>query len=285
MTLEAAVPPGDGVAAAATPDASGSSFYWAMRLLPRARREAMFAVYAYCRAIDDIADSFESHEARLATLGGWRAELDALYAGRPTYPALQRLLEPVAEFRLRRADLMAVLEGMEMDAREDIRAPSLAELDLYCDRVASAVGRLSVRIFGLEDAEGVPLAHDLGRAFQLTNILRDLGEDAERGRLYLPRELLRRHGVEAREPQEVLDDPGCRAACRDLAARAEAHFAAARRHLQACPRSLVRPALVMEGVYRRLLGRLRRADWRDPGHRVSVPRPVKLWVAVRHGLL
>ncbi len=174
-----------------------------------------------------------------------------------------------------------------MDAREDIRAPSMEALDLYCDRVASAVGRLSVRVFGLDDAHGLPLAHSLGRALQLTNILRDLAEDAERGRLYLPAELLARHGIEAErpEPSAVLAAPHLPAACRDLADVAQGHFAEAERWLRCCPHHAVRPAAVMGAVYHRLLDRLIAAAWRDPSRRVRVPTASKLWLAVRHGLL
>jgi len=274
---------GDG--AAAQGSAVGSSFYWAMRLLPAARREGMFAVYAYCRAVDDIADSDEPHEARLAGLATWRGEIDALYGGSPRHPVAKALARPVAAFGLRKADFLGVLEGMEMDAREDIRAPAMLDLDRYCDRVASAVGRLSVRIFGLDDAKGLPLAHSLGRALQLTNILRDLAEDAARGRLYLPAELLAKQGIASREPTAVLAHPGLPAVCRELAGVAREHFAAADTVMRDAPKGAVRPAAIMGAVYRRLLERLVAADWRDLEHPARVPTPVKLWIAVRHGLL
>ena len=176
--------------------AAGSSFYFAMRILPRARRDGMFEIYSFCRRIDDIADLAAPRRERLAGLARWRAEIDALYAGAAP-PEHQPLARAIAEFGLRKEDFIAVIEGMEMDAAEDIRAPDLARLDLYCDRVASAVGRLSVRIFGVGEPDGQLLAHHLGRALQLTNILRDLDEDASIGRLYLPRELLQEAGIRA----------------------------------------------------------------------------------------
>ncbi len=184
------------VAETASPNAgraSGSSFYAAMRILPKPQREAMFAIYGFCRQVDDIADSPGPRDERRAALAEWRGDIEALYQGRPT-PLTSDLLQPMRDFGLEKADFLAVIDGMEMDVLGDIRAPSWSELDLYCDRVASAVGRLSVRIFGMDVKPGRDLAHHLGRALQLTNILRDLDEDAAVGRLYLPREALSRPG-------------------------------------------------------------------------------------------
>ena len=148
-----------------------------MRILPRAQREAMFQIYDFCRQVDDIADSDGPRDVRLAELQQWRDDIDALYQGQP--PArLRDYVASVQRFGLKREDFLAVVDGMEMDVPQDIRAPDLATLDLYCDRVASAVGRLSVRVFGLAEDDGILLAHHLGRALQLTNILRDIDEDA-----------------------------------------------------------------------------------------------------------
>ena len=170
--------------------ASGSSFYAAMRVLPQAERDAMFAIYAFCRKVDDIADDPGPTPAeRREALDAWRADLAALYAGVPP-ERTQALVEPVRRFGLRQEDFLAVIDGMQMDVDADIVAPDFATLDLYCDRVASAVGRLSVCIFGMDEAPGIELAHHLGRALQLTNILRDLDEDAAIGRLYVPSEAL-----------------------------------------------------------------------------------------------
>jgi presqualene diphosphate synthase len=265
--------------------AAGTSFYWAMRLLPRARREAMFAVYAFCRVIDDIADSDEPEAAKLAQLGAWRTEVAALYAGAPRLPLARVLALAVAQYDLRQADFLALIDGMEMDARAPIAAPSLATLDLYCDRVASAVGRLSVRIFGDASPAAERVAQALGRALQLTNILRDLVEDAERGRLYLPRELLERHGVPAAAPALVLAHPATARVCADLADIAEHYFAEARQAMAQCKRRAMRPAAAMEAVYHASLDRLRRRGWTRLDEPVSVAKPVKLWLALRHGLL
>ena len=153
--------------------ASGSSFYAAMRILPRRQREAMFQIYSFCRQVDDIADSDGPRPERLAALQQWRDDIDALYHSHPP-PRLQDYAASVKTFGLKREDFLAIVDGMEMDVPQDIRAPDMATLDLYCDRVASAVGRLSVRVFGLPEEDGIELAHHLGRALQLTNILRDI---------------------------------------------------------------------------------------------------------------
>jgi phytoene synthase len=265
--------------------AAGTSFYWAMRLLPKRRRDAMFAVYAFCRAVDDIADSDAAPAAKLAELAAWRQEVAAIFAGTPVRPMARNLAAVAARYELRQADFLAIVDGMEMDAREDIVAPSLAELDLYCDRVASAVGRLSVRIFGDDSPDADRVAHALGRALQLTNILRDLDEDAVRGRLYLPRELLERHGVRLAAPAAMLADPAIAGVCDQLADIAERRYAEAWGSIKLCRRRAMRPAAVMAAVYHATLARLRRRGWSRLADRVSVPRPVKLWLALRHGLL
>ena len=265
--------------------AAGSSFYWAMRLLPPARRDAMFAVYAYCREVDDIADSDASPAAKEAGLAVWRAEVAAIFAGSARTALGKVLAELVPAYQLRQADFLAVIDGMEMDAAEDICAPALADLDLYCDRVASAVGRLSVRIFGDDRPAADEVAHHLGRALQLTNILRDLVEDGERGRLYLPRELLVAHGIEHGEPAAALNHPSLPMACDDLAAIADRHFTEAERAMRRCERRAMRPAAVMRAVYQELLRRLRRQGWRDLGAPVRVPGSLKLLLALRYGLM
>ena len=170
---------------AAAQRASSSSFYNAMRILPRAQREAMFQIYSFCRQVDDIADSSEPRAVRREELNRWRADIDQLYAGNPN-ARTAGLVGPVRDFGLRRDDFHSIIDGMEMDVVNDIRAPDEATLEEYCDKVASAVGRLSVRVFGMQEQDGLALAYHLGRALQLTNILRDLDEDASIGRLYLP---------------------------------------------------------------------------------------------------
>jgi presqualene diphosphate synthase len=265
--------------------AAGSSFYWAMRLLPPARRDAMFAIYAYCREVDDIADSDASPALKQAGLTSWRTEVAAIFAGKPRTPLGKILAELVPTYNLRQTDFLAVIDGMQMDAVADIRAPTLADLDRYCDRVASAVGRLSVHIFGDDSPSAMLVAHHLGRALQLTNILRDVAEDGQRGRLYLPKELLEAHGIDATDPAIVLREPILPLVCDDLAAIADDHFADAAKAMRECSRRAMRPASVMRAVYQNLLRRLRAEGWRDLGQPVKVPAVVKLLLALRYGLM
>src|ERR1700733_4759354 len=197
-----------------------------MRILPRPQREAMYEIYAFCRAVDDIADDPGPREPRRKALQWWRGEINRLYDGPASdFIALARA---VKLFDLWREDFIAVIDGMEMDVVADIRAPDRVTLDLYCDRVACAVGRLSVRVFGMERQAGLALAHHLGRALQLTNILRDLDEDAGMGRLYLPREALQAAGIASTDPAAVLATPAIAKPCAAIVALARQEFASAR---------------------------------------------------------
>jgi len=269
---------------AAAARAGGSSFYFAMRILPREQREAMFEVYAFCKAVDDIADGDLPRPARQRRLADWRRKIQALDAGE-TPAGMEALARAKARFSLRSEDFLAILEGMEMDAAEDIRAPDLATLDRYCDRVASAVGRLSVRIFGIGEQDGKSLAHHLGRALQLTNILRDIDEDAAAGRLYLPREALQRAGIAASDPQAVASDPALGLACDFVVARAREHFAKADEVLARCPRRAARAPKIMEAAYRQMLEALVRRGWASPRERVRLGRAQLLRIALRHAIL
>ena len=235
--------------------ASGSSFYRGMRILPRPEREAMFEIYSFCRAVDDIADDPGPRETRRAQLQAWRADIDALYAGSPPQH-LAGLAEAVRRFGLAREDFLAVIDGMEMDVETDIRAPTMETLALYCDRVACAVGRLSVRVFGMEPAAGIGLAHRLGNALQLTNILRDLDEDAAMGRLYLPREFLQSFGITTTDPATVLAHPKLDAVCAGIVASAVENFAAADAIMARSPRRAVRAPRIMGAAYRAILDKL-----------------------------
>lgn len=263
---------------------SGTSFYWAMRFLPRTKRQAMFAVYAFCREVDDIADEPGQIEQKRLALQEWRDEIDRLYAGRGENPVGLALRDPIERFALRREDFLAVVDGMEMDAAPRIRIKDLAELALYCDRVACAVGRLSVRIFGVAEPFGDRLAGALGEALQLTNILRDLKEDAERDRLYLPDELLRQYGIAASaDAEKSLRHPAIKDVCEQIASRAQQRFDEAGRITAQCDRRRVRPAVIMMQVYRRTFDRLVDRGWRRWAEPVSVSRAEKLWVALRYG--
>jgi squalene synthase HpnD len=252
-----------------------------MSILPRTQREAMFEIYAFCRAVDDIADEGGPRDLRLLQLQRWRGDIDSLYGGTKS-PHLRALAQAARAFDLRREDFLAVIDGMEMDVVSTIRAPDFATLDLYCDRVASAVGRLSVGVFGMEKQAGLALAHHLGRALQLTNILRDLDEDAAIGRLYLPREALRDAGITASEPLAVLSDPALGNACAQIVARAEQHFVQSQVIMAASPRRAVRASRIMAAAYRMILGRLIARGWQAPRAPVRLPRRQFLWILLCH---
>jgi squalene synthase HpnD len=275
--------------AGAAPSARGSSFNAAMRILPRPRREAMFEIYSFCRAVDDIADEAGPRHARRQALAKWRRDIGALYTcgGAPQRAPerIRGLGKAIHVFGLRREDFYAVIDGMEMDVETDIRAPNLATLDLYCDRVAGAVGRLSARAFGMPQAEGHGLAHHLGRALQLTNILRDLDEDAALGRLYLPREDLRAAGIGEAEPREVLAHPALGRACAPVIARAKTHFGEAEQIMARCPRASVRAPRIMAEVYRAILAGLERRGFAAPRQKIRTPHHRVVLALLRYGLL
>ena len=261
--------------------AAGTSFHRGMRILPAERRQAMFGIYAFCRMVDDIADEDGPLAEKRARLGAWRERVAGLYRGSEDGPVTRVLLAAVRRFNLRREDFLAVIDGMHMDAEAAIVAPDLATLDLYCDRVASAVGRLSVRAFGDPSPAADRVAHSLGRALQLTNILRDVAEDAARGRLYLPREWLDEASV-PRDPQAALAAPGLARVCARVASLAHEHFRAAADAMRLCDQQAMRPARLMGATYAALLRRLERRGWENPDAPVAVPRWQKLWLAVRY---
>ncbi len=268
-------------------DAS-TSFYWAMRILPKSQRRAMFAVYAFCRNVDDIVDSEQIDEAeKRKQLTAWRQEIDALYAGHPRRAETRALEIPMQELSLRRDDFMDVIAGMEMDAGEPIIAPSMETFDLYVDRVACAVGRLCVCVFGDPTDYGTAVAHHTGRALQITNILRDVDEDAGIGRVYLPLELLEKHEVDYSEPEKITSQPGYVAMWRELAEIARGEFVDAEEAMNLCRKDVMRPARIMKAVYQRNLERMMAlpdATLADP--KISkrlVGSKEKLLIAVRHG--
>ena len=261
--------------------ASRSSFYTGMRILPRAQREAMFEIYSFCRAVDDIADDPGPRDERSVALERWRSDIATLYGGLAA-PHLLGLAEAIRNFDLAHGDFLAVIAGMEMDVVADIRAPDGATLDLYCDRVACAVGRLSVRVFGLERDAGLALAHHLGRALQLTNILRDLDEDAAIGRLYLPREALRDAGIIGTDPAAVLANPMLDEACNAIVALAKGEFEQARAITAQCPRRAVRAPRIMAEAYRLILDQLIARGFAPPRVPVHLPRAKILLIVLRN---
>lgn len=270
---------------AAASKASGSSFYTAMRLMPREGREAMYAIYRFCREVDDIVDEgIGTRAERHAALDLWREDVVQLFRG-TAVPRADFLDGSIRKFGLKQEDFLTVIDGMAMDATEDIVAPDLATLDLYCDRVASAVGRLSVRVFGMDEGPGVALAHSLGRALQLTNILRDLDEDADIGRLYMPREFLDAAGIPISTPRAIIDDPRIDAAARPMAALAHKYYAEAEALMRSRPKGHLRAPRLMGAVYGEILKRMEKVGWAPPRARVKLSKFELLGIVLRVGFL
>ena len=259
-----------------------SSFYRAMAILPREKRDAMFEIYSFCRAVDDIADEGGDKPTKWAGLDQWRRDIDALYSGGHAGLA-SGLIEPLRHFSFRREDFHAVIDGMQMDVDSDIVAPDAATLDLYCDRVASAVGRLSVRVFGLPEREGIDLAHHLGRALQLTNILRDIDEDAGLGRLYLPRENLVAAGLQELTPTAVAAQKNLDAVCLPILKQAGEHFAKADAIMAPRPRAEIRAPKIMSLAYGAIWRRLAARGFSKPREKIKTPKLVLIGAILRYG--
>jgi phytoene synthase len=264
---------------------AGTSFYQGMRILPPDRRLAMYGVYAFCRVVDDIADEPGSQDRKRADLQAWRDRIALLYRGQPT-DAITVVLSPaVAAYGLRQEDFIAIIDGMETDANTQIVAPSWDDLDLYCDQVASAVGRLSVRIFGDSSQRAEDVAWALGRALQFTNILRDIHEDSERSRMYLPGGWLRDAGVKITIALRMVEDPNLPAVCERMAAQAHRYFKQAEGAMDECNKKAMRPARLMAANYKAQLTALERRGWKKLGKPVKVPKWKKLLFVLRYKIL
>ncbi|WP_282610222.1 presqualene diphosphate synthase HpnD [Pelagibius sp. Alg239-R121] len=263
---------------------AGSSFLWGMRLLPPSRRRAMYGIYAFCRAVDDIADGTAEETRKYAQLEAWRQEVHMLFAGNPKHPIMRSLQEATSAFELPKEEFLAVIDGMEMDVRTPIRAPSREDFTLYCRRVAGSVGLLSVHAFGARDGVAQELAVIEGEALQITNILRDLKEDAARGRLYIPQEMLEQQGISDFDPASVLAHPEFATVYAALCAEARTRFVRARGLIRQVEGSALRPARLMLELYSRLLDRLEAVGWPNGEQRVRVPRHEKFLLILRFGL-
>ena len=269
---------------------SNTSFYWAMRLLPREKRTAMFAIYAFCRAVDDIADGSGTAHYKRMRLQKQRTEIVATFDGNPKNPLNRQLLLAKNRFKLKSNDFLDIIEGMTMDVRDEqigerVRIASMNELSLYCDRVAGAVGRLSNGVFGLVGETSDRLASTLGRALQVTNILRDLLEDAESNRLYLPQEILKKHGIKNTKLEEVLASPQLANVCDEMAKIAKQDFQDAEAMLCLFERKKIKPIMIMKNIYLPTLQRLIERGWFDLEQPVRLSRPEKLWIILRSGYL
>ncbi len=262
---------------------SGTSFLWGMRALSAERRRAIYAIYAFCREVDDIVDEPGESTDKRRALVAWREEINRLYAGKPGWPTTRALLEPVRRFNLPREEFLAVIDGMEIDARATVRMRNLDDLLHYCHKVAGAVGMLSIHAFGVPRNPGFQIAEKLGTALQLTNILRDLKEDAAMQRLYVPLELLSKHGVPTTSLNAILVHSGFSGACAELAGLARGYYSETERLITEFGWRRIRPAVLMMVVYRELLDRLEERGWTRIDVSIRLTRLRKLLLALRYG--
>jgi phytoene synthase len=260
--------------------ASGSSFYYSFLFLPPERRRAITALYAFCREVDDVVDECSDAQLARAKLAWWRSELAQAYEGRPSHPVALALADAVSRFNLPQELLAEIIDGMEMDLTQT-RYPDFKALHLYCYRVASVVGLLAAEIFGYEDRRTLKYAHDLGLAFQLTNIIRDVGEDARRGRIYLPSEELAQFGVGAEDILHARHSEAFHRLMLFQIERAERYYDQALAQLPKQDRKAQRPGLVMAAIYRTLLDEIRRDGCRALERRIALTPLRKLWIAWR----
>ncbi|MGQ9685090.1 MAG: presqualene diphosphate synthase HpnD [Thiobacillaceae bacterium] len=258
--------------------ASGSSFYYAFRFLPPAKRRAITAFYAWCREVDDIADECRDPGVARLKLAWWREEVGRLYAGKPSHPVTQALRPAVEGMDIAQEQLMEIMDGVEMDLHQT-RYADYRQLRLYCHRVAGVVGEVSAQIFGYSDRATLKYAALLGLAFQLTNIIRDVGEDARRGRIYLPQDEMRAHGVSEADVLACRETDAFLRLMEDQYQRAIATYAQALARLPDVDRRSQRPALVMAAIYRTLLTEIRRAGYPVLKYRIALPLLRKMWIA------
>ena len=257
---------------------SGSSFYYSFMFLPPARRQAITALYAFCREVDDVVDECHDLSIAQAKLEWWRQEVARVYGGTPTHPVGHALKDEIGAFNLPQEQLLEIIDGMAMDLSQT-RYLDFKGLQLYCYRVASVVGLMAAEIFGYTDRQTLRYAHDLGLAFQLTNIIRDVGEDARRGRIYLPIEDLQRFNVPAKDILESRYSDAFRELMQFQAQRAEQFYDQAFANLPAVDRKAQRPGLVMAAIYRTLLREIAADGFQVLDRRTSLTPLRKVWLA------
>ncbi|MEQ1882137.1 MAG: presqualene diphosphate synthase HpnD [Burkholderiales bacterium] len=259
---------------------SGSSFYYSFLFLPPERRRAITALYAFCREVDDVVDECADADIARTKLAWWRTEIAATFGGTAQHPVTLALAPAIANFQLPQADLQAVIDGMEMDLQYN-RYPDFATLQTYCYRVAGVVGRMAARIFGYSEPATLSYAEQLGQAFQLTNIIRDVGEDARRNRVYLPLDELAKFGVAASDVVHLRESDGFRRLIEFQIDRARQCYDQAIAALPEQDRRSQRAGLIMAGIYRALLEEIVRGGSRVLNQRTSLTPMRKLWIAWR----
>ena len=258
--------------------ASGSSFYYSFLFLPPDRRRAITALYAFCREVDDIVDTAGDPGVARIKLAWWRSEIAQAFAGAPTHKVMQALAPALLEYALPQAHFQDIVDGMQMDL-DQMRYLDRTELELYCHRVAGVVGLLAAAIFGYSDPRTREYAEELGQALQLTNIIRDVGEDARRGRIYVPQADLQQFGVTARNILRAEYSPGFEALMAAQAAHARRHYAAAQAALPDADRRSQRPGLIMAAIYQALLSEIEEEHYRVLHQRIALTPVRKLWIA------
>ncbi|WP_198971184.1 presqualene diphosphate synthase HpnD [Xylophilus sp. ASV27] len=258
--------------------ASGSSFYYAFLFLPRPRRAAITAFYAFCREVDDVVDEVHDPGVAATKLAWWQTEVARAYAGQPSHPVMKALMPHAADYRIEPQHLQAVIEGCRMDL-EQTRYLDFAGLQRYCHLVAGIVGEVAAGIFGQTDPRTTEYAHRLGLAFQLTNIIRDVGEDALRGRIYLPVNELQQFDVKAHELLKRVHSERFVALMRFQAERARRLYDEALALLPAADRRAQKPGLMMASIYRTLLAEIERDGFQVLHQRVSLTPLRKFWLA------
>ncbi|HVY04811.1 MAG TPA: presqualene diphosphate synthase HpnD [Burkholderiales bacterium] len=259
---------------------SGSSFYYSFLFLPPERRRAITALYAFCREVDDVVDECTDADLARTKLAWWRKEIGGTFAGSAQHPVAQALIPVVRTFALPQTHFHDIIDGMEMDLSYN-RYPDFATLQTYCHRVAGVVGLMAARIFGYVDPSTLKYAENLGTAFQLTNIIRDVGEDARRGRVYLPLDELERNGLSAAEIIHLNDSDKLHRLIEFQIERAEQYYRAAFAYLPRQDRKAQRPGLVMAAIYRTLLDEIRAGGCNVLDRRTSLTPIRKLWIAWR----
>jgi len=259
---------------------SGSSFYYSFLFLPEERRRAITALYAFCREVDDVVDDCSDPATARATLAWWRQELAAAFHGTPQHPVARALAEIAPRFNLAEAQLAEIIDGMQMDLEYN-RYPSFEVLRQYCHRVAGVVGLLSAEIFGFQDPRTREYATDLGLAFQLTNIIRDVGEDARRDRIYLPLDEIERHGVSVADISAARETDNFRRLIEFQIERALGYYRDAFAKLPAIDRRAQRAGIIMAAIYRALLDEIQRDGCRVLTRRTALTPIRKLWIAWR----
>jgi phytoene synthase len=258
--------------------ASGSSFYYSFLFLPRERRLAITALYAFCREVDDVVDETSDPQVAATKLAWWRVELANLYAGKPHHPVSKALAPFLEKFSIGKTHLDEIIDGMEMDLTQS-RYLDWPGLERYCYRVAGVVGLLAAGIFGYSDRRTLDYAKDLGIAFQLTNIVRDVGEDARKNRIYLPMDDLKRFGVPAADILNGRQTPEFEQLVKFEAERAKGYYAKAFAALPAADRKAQRAGLIMAAIYRTLLDEIERDGFKVLAQRTSLTPLRKLWIA------